>query len=91
MSYGVMVEFAEGMEKACSGEGEPAFRFGRYPTGGECLSRGADSPPANSTGGEERVVIAVNWANDVAWRKRIRPFRRVEVCNGDMSRAEEQG
>lgn len=85
MSYGAIAGFVGATENAASGDGGPAFRCGPYLPKGEGPIRGAVSRPASSAASGQRVVIGVNWAPDVAWRKRIRPFGHLTICSGDIS------
>jgi hypothetical protein len=71
-----MVELDVGLERKDAGAGEPAFRCGLSLRGSEGPVRDAVVGAAIFAANREAALIAVAWARDVAWRKRIRLSKR---------------
>jgi hypothetical protein len=79
MNYGITAEFVSGAEHTSLGDGEPAFRCGQSLPLADWPIRGADLHPLASTARGDRIVIAINWARDVVWQKRIRTRRSLRL------------
>lgn len=72
MNCGTMAELDVELERKRLGGGEPAFRCDLALRGSQGRIRDAVVAEAIPAVSREAALIAVAWARDVGWRKRVR-------------------